>query len=302
MSLAGNAAAPAQAASLGSLVLNGAHSRPLARRVAAGKSCFWTAGDIGRDDHGSRDGSFGLAEVGACHAFSPGVQGALSVGRASSRQNLVFSGASKLEATYGTAGLLANVPGSSLWASATVLYQSGDADARRGYLNAGAQDFSRGRPDVKTTALRLRLDWEDAARLGKATLTPYADVSQARSRIDGYTETGGGFPVGFDARTEKSTEVRLGADAALPLSSNTKLLGRLEAAHRLEKTGAATSGTVLGLFGFSLPGEQVKRDWLRAGVGFDTKLAGGTLSAMLNATTQGAAPSYWLNVSYQAAF
>ncbi len=104
---------PAQAASLGSLVLNGAHSRPLARRVEASKSCFWTAGDIGRDDHGSRDGNFGLAEVGGCHRFAQGVQGALSVGRASSRQNLVFSGASKLDATYGTVELLANVPGST---------------------------------------------------------------------------------------------------------------------------------------------------------------------------------------------
>ncbi len=137
------------------------------------------------------------------------------------------------------------------------------------------------------------------------TLTPYADVSYARTRIDAYTETGGGFPARFDARTEKSTEARVGVDAALPLSSETKLLGRVEAAHRLEKTGAAASGTVLGLFGFSLPGEQVKRDWLRAGVGFETKLGGGTggtLSAMLNATTQGAAPSYWLNLSYQVAF
>ena len=301
-SLAGSVAMSSMTTRMGNLVLNGALSRPLARRVQAGKSCFWTAGDIGRDDHGSRDGSMGLAQLGACHAFTTGMQSTLSIGHTWNTQNLAFNGESRVEATFGTAGLLANVPGTSLWASATLLYQRGAADVRRGYLNAFAQDFSKGSTDVSTTALRLRLDWEGAARLGNATLTPYADLSRARSRVDGYTETGGGFPASFNARTEHATELRLGTDATLPLASGTNLLGRIEAAHRFEKTGAATSGTVLGLFGFSQPGEQVKRDWVRAGVGFDTKLGGGKFSTMLNATTQGAAPSYWLNVDWQKTF
>ncbi len=301
-SLSDNAMTPGQASAMWHTVFTGVHSRPLARRVQAGQSSFWTAGDIGRDDHGIRDGSFGLAEVGASHAFAQGVQGTLSVGRVSSRQNLVFGGRSKLGTYYGTAGLLVNMPGTNLWTSAMVLYQRGDAEVRRGYLNAGVQDFSSGKPDVKTTALRLRLDRENAAHLGNATLTPYVDVTHGRTRIDGYTETGGGFPARFDARTERSTIASVGVDATQPLSANTKLLGRLEAAHRFEKTGAATSGTVLGLSSFSLPGEQVNRNWLRAGAGFETKLGGGTLGAMLNATNQGAAPNYWLNASWQMAF
>ena len=301
-SLSGNTAAPGQAASLGSLALHGAHSRPLARRVEPGKSCVWTAGDIGRDNHGSRDGTSGLAEIGGCRNLAPGVQGSLSLGRAESRQNLVFNGRSDVRATYGMAELLAHVPGTNLWASVGLLYQLGDADARRGYINTGAQDYSNGRPGVETTALRARVDWGNAARVGSTTITPYADASIARARIDGYTETGGGFPARFDARTEKATELRLGVDAAHPLSSNTKLLGRLEAAHRFEKNAASSSGQVLGLFSFALPGQQNKRDWLRAGVGVETKFSGGIVSAMLNATSQGAVPSYWLNLSYQATF
>lgn len=301
-SLSANSAAPAQAASLGGLALHGAHSRPLARRVDAGKSCVWTSGDLGRDDHGSRDGAFGLAEVGACHRFAASAQGSLSVGRVASRQNLVADGRSDVAATYGMAELLANVPGTSLWPSLGLLYLGGEADARRGYLNAGAQDYSSGSPGIETAALRARLDWEDAARLGATTITPYGEVSFARTRIDGYTETGGGFPARFDARTEDATELHAGADAGHKLSSRVKLLSRLEAAHRFEKSGAATSGQVIGLFSFALPGQEIKRDWLRGGAGVDVKLGDGVVSAMLNATTQGADPSYWLNLGYQLAF
>ena len=249
-SLSGNNAASVQAASLGELVLNGAHSRPLAHRVASGRSCAWASGDFGRDDHESRDGRIGLAEVGGCHGFSPDLQASISVGQSWSRQNLVFNGASDARANYGIAELLGRVT-DGLWASSAVLYQSGNIDAQRGYLNAGAQDFSRGRPGVHTTALRVRVDWDDAAHLGKATVTPYADVTYVRSEIDTYTETGGGFPARFDARTEKDTELHLGTDVAYPLSSNTTLRGRLEAAHRFETTGASNNGT-MRMYGRSL--------------------------------------------------
>jgi probable HAF family extracellular repeat protein len=293
---------PRQATALGAITLHGAHSRPLAHRVEPGKACFWTSGDLGRDNHKSRDEKLALAEVGGCMRFGAGMQGALSVGRAYSRQALALNGKSDMDTTYAVAEVLGNIPGTSLWPSVSLLHQRGEIDARRGYINAGLPDSSAGSPDVRTTALRLRLDWENAARLGNTSFTPYADASHARTFIDGYTETGGGFPARFDGRSEKSTEARLGVDVAHALSSRTKLLGRIEAAHRVEKSGAGTSGNFVGLFGFRLPGEQHKRDWLRAGVGFETKAGVGTISAMLNATTQGSVPSYWLNVAYMVAF
>lgn len=301
-SLSGNTIAGTQAANLGGMVINGAHSRPLSHRGGAGKSCVWTAGDIGRDNHAERDGSFGLIEIGGCHRLTQHLQGSLSVGRTSSRQNLVFNGKSVVSTTYGIAELLGRIPGTTLWPSAALMYQAGEADARRGYLNAGVQDISIGRPGVNTTALRLRTDWDGALTMGNTSLTPYADITHARTRINAYIESGGGFPALFDARSEKSTEAHVGVDATYAVSSSTKLLGRIDAAHRFENNAAATSGTVLGLFSFNLPGQKIKRDWIRAGVGFDTKLGAGVASAFLNATTQGAAPNHWLNVSYQVAF
>jgi probable HAF family extracellular repeat protein len=301
-SLSGNTNGATQAASVAGMVLNGAHSQPLARRVAAGKSCFWTAGDVGRDDHGESDGSLGVLEIGGCHSLTRHVQGALSVGRTSSRQNLAFDGRTVVRGTYGIAELLGNIPGTSLWPSAAVLHQSGDAEARRGYVNAGLPDSSHGTPPVRTSAVRARVDWENAGQAANIVFSPYVDMSHSRTRVNGYTESGGGLPAQFDARMERATEARLGVDASYAVSSHTQLQGRLEAAHRFERGGAASSGNVIGLFSFTLPGQQVKRDWLRVGAGLVTRLGGSTLSAFLNATTQGAAPSCWINVSYQVSF
>jgi probable HAF family extracellular repeat protein len=301
-SLAANTAAGVQVSRLGSMVLNGAHSRPLAHRVKPGESCIWTAGDVGRDDHGENDGSFGLVEVGACRRLSETLQASLSIGRTWSRQHLVFSGKSEATTTYGIAEVLGRIPGTTLWPSASILYQAGDVEARRGYLNAGAQDSSSGRPDVRTLGARIRLDWEDAFHVYRVGFSPYVDFSYLRTHIDSYVESGGGFPASFDSRTDKATELRVGIDPGYEVTPAVKLVARLEAAHRFEKSAAATSGAVIGLFGFRFAGAQSKRDWLRAGVGFEAKLGSGVLSASVNATTEGAVPSRWLNVAYRLAF
>jgi hypothetical protein len=59
---------------------------------------------------------------------------------------------------------------------------------------------------------------------------------------------------------------------------------------------------VLGLFTFTVPGPQYKQNWMRAGVGLNAKLGGGTASLMVNATTEGQDPSYWISASYRIAF
>ncbi len=98
-------------------------------------------------------------------------------------------------------------------------------------------------------------------------------------------------------------ELVLGINASQPLAAgNTRLLGTLEAAHRFEKTGMRTSGEIIGLFGFDLPGQNNERDWLRAGVGIEGKLGEGVASLMLNATTKGSMPNAWLAASWQMTF
>jgi probable HAF family extracellular repeat protein len=304
-SLGSTSAVSGAALDSASMVLHGAHGRPLARRVAPGQSCMWLAGDWGRDDHAVRDGDLGLAELGGCRRFDD-AQVDLAVGHTWAKQHLFRDGKADYDGTYLMAEALRplndNLSRGKLWGSLGGYYHWGNADIRRNYLNAGVLDTSSGSPDTRTWALRARLDWENAAHPGDMALTPYGELSYVRTRVDGYSETGGGFPASVDARTEKDTDLRLGVSGAKPLSDATTLTGLVEGVHRFQGEGAGVSGEVNGLFGFSLPGQSLKRNWLRAGVGVEYRKDGGVAALMLNATSEGSTPSAWLAASYQRAF
>lgn len=299
-SLSGTASGGGMALSAAGTVLNGAHSRPLSGRVAAGQKTFWLAGDWGTDDHGARDGDFGLAEVGVGENFGP-LQLSLSLGQTWAQQNQVLNGRARSEGTYLLAEALIPLRG-NLWATLGGYGHWGDADLKRGYLNAGTQDFSTGTPDADTWGLRARLEWDQAYRVASADFSPYVDLTYNEAKLAAYTETGGGFPARFDGRKEKATELRVGVNADRPLANGATLFGTLEAAHRFEQDGARTSGQVIGLFGFDLAGADNKQDWLRVGAGVEGKLAEGRASLSLNVTTKGETPNAWLAANWQKAF
>jgi probable HAF family extracellular repeat protein len=285
---------------LSGLVLHGAHSRPLARRVDPGKNTFWLAGDWGTDRHQDRDGNLGMAEAGLGRNFGS-AQVNVSLGQTWSHLDSSHGGNLKTDGTYLMAEVFAPLQG-ALWFSAGGYLLRGDADIRRGYLNAGLPDASSASPDIDVWALRARLDWDSALALGVASLSPYLDLSYSESKTDAYTETGGGFPARFDARTERATELRLGANALYPLQNKINLIGAAEITHRFQDTEGAAGGQVIGLFGFSLPGADIKQTWLRVGVGAEGALGDGTASLMLNATSEGDAPTAWLAASYRMVF
>lgn len=299
-SLAGTATGGSTALASTNLLISGAHSHPMSRRVAEGQRTIWAAGDWGRDDHGNRDGNLGLAEVGIGRNFGP-AQVNLAVGQTRARQNLTLNGSSQTDGSYLLAEALIPAIG-SLWATLSGYCHWGKADLKRGYANAGSPDASTASTDVNTRGLRARLDWLNAWGFSKIDFAPYADLSYAESKLDAYNETGGGFPARFNSHKEKATELHLGLDVATPLGNGVRLLGTLEAAHRFEQSGARTSGEVVGLFGFNLDGYKNQRDWLRAGAGIERRLADGTASLWLNATNRGEIPSAWLAASWQTAF
>jgi probable HAF family extracellular repeat protein len=280
--------------------LNGAHSNPLARRVAAGKKTFWMAGDWGFDDHGSRSGNFGLAEAALGYNFGP-AQVNISLGQTWARQSLPLSGQAKTDGTYLLAEVLFPLA-DRVWATVSAYDDRGEAELRRGYMNAGIQDVSTGKPDTETWGLRARLDLENAWRVASTDFSPYADLSYAEAKLDAYTETGGGFPARFESRKDKATELRLGVNLAKPLADSVRVVGALEATHRFEKNSAPTSGDVIGLFGFNIAGANYNQDWLRAAVGLEGNLAGGAASLWLNVTTKGEMPNAWLAARWQTAF
>jgi hypothetical protein len=286
-----------------SLMLNGAHSRPLSRLVAAGKKTGWILGDWGRDDHGNRDGSTGLAELGGGYNFGP-AQVNVSAGQTWSGQNLPNNGDVDYTGNYLMVESIIPVSlARGLFATIGAYGHWGEADIRRGYLVASAQDYSSASPDTKTLGLRARLDWQDAFAWSGAQFSPYTDLSYAETRMDGYTETGGAFPAQFNKRTDHATDLRVGFNASKPIPSSTfNFVSNLEVAHRFEDRGAATSGNVAGLFAFELAGEKYKRTWMKAGVGVEGQLGAGKASLMLNATSKGEMPNAWLAASYQLTF
>ncbi|MFY0677828.1 MAG: autotransporter domain-containing protein [Neptuniibacter sp.] len=284
-------------------LINGAHSQPMSRRVPEGKKAFWVAGDLGTDNHKSRDGSFGLAEVGYGYNYGL-VQVNVSLGKTYADQNLILNGDVDADGTYVMLEGIVPLKGDhNLFATLGAYGHWGEADIKRGYLNAGLPDFSSASPDTQTWAVRARLDWVDAFQAGGAHFTPYADLSYTDIEMDGYTETGGGFPAMFDQRSEDITELRIGLNGHMPLeNTQLDLVGGVEAIHRFDDDGARTSGELVGLFAFDLNGQDYKSTWYKAGIGLQGQLGVGKASLILNGTTEGEMPNAWLAASYQVQF
>ncbi|MBP7565421.1 MAG: autotransporter domain-containing protein [Burkholderiaceae bacterium] len=295
------------ALTMSDLVMHGAHGNPLQDWLAPSRTWGFSAtGDLGQDRRGAMDASAALAEMRWSRRVSESLQLQAAIGRTEGRQRLLQEGRAVATGTYVLPELLWRIGAGPVYLGAGYYYNHGDIDVRRGYLNAGSQDFSAGRPGASTHELRLRLDWQDAARVGGAALTPYVSYTHAKTRVDAYTEAGGGFPVRWDERRDTSRIVRAGLDAVMPLEGarNARLLGRVEAATRVgERTAGAATGTVLGLNDFSIAGQEQRRSWLRAGLGGEMAAGAGVLSGMLHATSSGGWPAAaWLSVNYRVAF
>lgn len=285
------------------MLINGAHSRPLARRVAKAKSTAWIAGDWGRDDHGNRSGSTGLAEVGAGYNFGP-AQVNLSLGKTWADQNLAHNGNLNADGQYLMVESI--IPVSErhgLFATIGIHSHWGEADIRRGYFNGTAQDASKASPDTHTWGVRARLDWENVLAVKSVDFSPYVDYSYTKSRMDGYTEVGGGLPARFDSRSNHASELRTGLNAVMPITSTQlNIVANMEVAHRFNDDGATSSGEVIGLFAFNLPGQDYQSTWFKAGAGVEGMVGQGQASLMLNATTKSFMPNAWLAASYQLQF
>lgn len=285
------------------IVVNGAHSRPMSRRVAAGEKTFWLAGDWGNDNHGARSGETGLAEVGGGYNFGQ-AQVNVSIGKTWAHQDLINGGDVSSDGNYVMlAGIIPLSVDNGVYATLGAFRHWGEVDIDRGYFNMGAMDHSSASPDSDTWGIRARVDWENAFIIKTARFSPYADLWHSETKLDSYTETGGGFPARFDSRRDSITELRAGLNTAVPIqTSGFDFVANVEAVHRFDDKADNTSGQVVGLFGFNLDGEKYDQNWFKGGIGIEGKLGRGKASLMLNGTTKGEMASSWLAASYQLAF
>ena len=280
------------------MVMHGAHGSPMRSRLPAGAQATWVTGDLGR----TQSGDTAAGELGYARNLGGDSTLKLALGRTDSRENTAFGGTSRIKGSYFAPELIFRLPSSlPLYATLSGYYNRGDAQIDRGYSNAGTPVFSNGNTRVETGALRVRLDWLDALRAGPTRFTPYTSVTALETKVSGYTESGGGFPVRWDTRSEKSTQVRLGVDAVHPVSDTVSLTARVEATHSIGHAADAT-GEVLGLYRFDLTGPSNKKTWARLAVGAEAKLAGGIATLAVNATTEGQTPRHWITASYAYRF
>ena len=293
---------PTQAIGQADLVLNGLNGSPLRGLPAAGRYNAWVSGDWGRQKNVAGDGNLGAGEFGLAWGLSEAVRVKLAVGRTYSAQSLAYDGNASVRGTYVVPEIVAGLAGTQLYLTLSGYYNAGDADIKRGYQNAGTAVTSDGSPDTATTGARLRLDWLNALQAGDLRLTPYVSLSSYRGHVNGYTETGGGFPVSWDARTERTSLGRLGADAAYPVADRWTLLGKLEGVRRFDSQSSGASGTILDLGNFATNGLDYKQNWLRATIGVEGAVGPGVAAVLINASTETNGPSYWAYASYRFDF
>ena len=282
------------------LLLNGAGSRPLDRRVDSGRSIAWIGGDWGRTDSAGNNGDIGLGEIGFGHNLG-GVQINAIGGFTRFEQAMTLGGRTELSAGYVKAEALSQLYATDkggLWGALTASAMWGNADITRNYLNGGAIDASYGSTDSTGYGVRGRLQWENAVD----HVSPYADLSYSRGCFDAYRETGGGFPAAFDRLCDNSTELRYGFDVSYPIHEGFRLIGTLEGVHRFEERSANVKGQAIGLYAFDIGGAAYQQDWLRVGAGFEADIGASTLSIIGNATTQSNGPKAWVAANWRVTF
>ncbi len=302
-SILGTTAAISSTRTAASLVLNGAHGHPMSRRAETGRFLAWAGGDYGQDNHGERDGSISVAEAGGGYNFGP-AQLNLAVGRTDSTQDTPFDGETDHTGTFGIVDVIIPVPSTPLFVTVTGIYQDSKLDIRRGYLNGGLPDRSDADTDATTYGGALRVDWVDAFTVAGIDITPFTKLVITRSKIDAFTETGGGFPAAYQTQRDTISDLHLGANASYALRKNVRLIATLEGVYRFQdhasSIGVSVPGVTLGFT--SLAGENYKQFWLSGGLGTEYDVGAGTFSVMLNGTTEGAASNLWLATSYQYKF
>lgn len=261
---------------LANLTMFGAHHRTLLDsglvRKKSNETCVWAVTDTANQK--TSNTSMQLAEVGACQDI-----GNMRLGVGISQQTIKQSPASNGSARYDGQALIAEVAhafDNGVQPSITGYFGKFSTQLSRNYMNAGNMDSSNAAPKADATALRLRLDFKNIAEVNGLNFSPYISYTRQNTKLAAYTETGGGFPAQFSASNWRSDNLRIGSAAKIALSDAADLRIGVEAIHNINNTGNGVTGNVIGLWGFSQPGQLTKQNAIKLTIDADFRPTPGT--------------------------
>ncbi|NBX66510.1 MAG: autotransporter domain-containing protein [Proteobacteria bacterium] len=291
------------AGQLGGLALQGSHHRTLYDQGFSeeGKGCLWLNGDAAHFDRADSDTK--LVEVGGCMDVLPNLRIGAGVGKSKAKTDLTLAGKATNDGEYAVLEADWKLPNTPFVASATGIVGLWDTNIKRGYINAGAQDFSTGKTKSTNHAIRFRLEARNLVETKAVSLTPFVSHTLSRTHQDGYTETDGGFPANFDDQTTYANESRIGLTATQAIREDTSINLTMEAVHRFDRNSAKSSGEVIGLFDFNQPGEDIQQNWGRLGMDIDHRIdESSVISVSAHAATRGEDPDISGSISYKYSF
>lgn len=289
---------------LSEMVLNGAHHRPMLSFDRMGQqSQTWATGDFGTSSR-IRDSHLTTGEIGMnTNVGKTGLIG-VAAGHGTQNDDLALSGSSHTDGNYLLAEYDFRPEGTQWIFSLLGSVGSYDSTINRGYTNGAAVDFSQGKTDLITRALRLRVDAPSIASFAGFSFAPYASYSVAQTIVKPYSETGGAFPASFDEQRHNATEARLGINLTKAISEATTVIIGFEGIHRFDGVGPALTGQdITGGVSFSLPGTAPRADCVRVGLDVDHKLNANTLlNFSMHTSSVGETPDFSTSLSIRRAF
>lgn len=285
-----------------SMSLNGAHHRSLSDYTLEGGTCAWATGDFGASGGPGRQQYFG--EVGMCRGFGEGVKAGLGIGYGALRSDLALGGKARAHGYHLVAEVDVQPQGSPLAFSFLGYFADWSINTDRNYANGALTDTSFGHTGARAWALRARADARNLAKIGGASVSPYLAYTHSNTVVDGYTETGGGFPVTVARSSQHANETRLGTTLGLPLAEKVKLGVSGEWVHRFDKGITAVAGTIVGGPAFAFAGGALPQDWGRGGLDLDVQTsASSVLSFSAHATVgQARDADFSGSISYRIGF
>lgn len=152
-----------------------------------------------------------------------------------------------------------------VFARGAVAVSEGDATIKRSYLTGAGTAASKGKSDISQRAVSGQAGYVFIVK-DNAAVMPYVGLDYLDTKLDGYTETSGPYPVQFDSRKQNNVYGTAGVTGSLNLGNKAILSANLKHVERLNNSNDDLSGEVLGVSTFNLKQDTTER-WDEVGLG-----------------------------------